>query len=96
MIDANEALRLGLVNYVVPTADLAQKTNSILARLREFSSSSLAMTRTALDTGGLDANFDSALERVENVYLNELMKTLDATEGVRSFMDKRKPEWQNK
>jgi cyclohexa-1,5-dienecarbonyl-CoA hydratase len=45
---------------------------------------------------GLDANFDSALERVENVYLNELMKTRDATEGVRSFMDKRKPEWKNK
>jgi enoyl-CoA hydratase/carnithine racemase len=33
---------------------------------------------------------------VENLYLHELMRTEDAEEGVRSFMQKRKPEWKNR
>jgi cyclohexa-1,5-dienecarbonyl-CoA hydratase len=36
------------------------------------------------------------LNEVEDLYLNELMKTEDAIEGVQSFMEKRKPEWRNK
>jgi cyclohexa-1,5-dienecarbonyl-CoA hydratase len=95
VIDANEALRLGLVNYVVAGNDLEQKTNEVLARLRGLSSSSLAITRAALDLGtGL--NFAELLGGVETLYLNELMKTEDANEGLQSFMQKRKPEWRNK
>src|SRR6266446_562550 len=48
MIEASEALRLGLVNHVVAPVELEQKIESILAKLRELSASSLAMTRTAL------------------------------------------------
>jgi len=33
---------------------------------------------------------------VENVYLNELMKTDDANEGLRAFLEKREPVWKNK
>src|ERR1700686_5917439 len=95
MIDAAEALRLGLVNYVLPTAELEQKTETILTKLRELSGSSLAMTRAALDLGG-EGDFDAALAEVENLYLHELMKTEDAQEGSRAFMEKRKPEWRNK
>jgi cyclohexa-1,5-dienecarbonyl-CoA hydratase len=51
MIDANEALRLGLVNYVVPNNELEHKTNSVLAKLRENLSSSLTMTHAALELG---------------------------------------------
>lgn len=95
MIDAAEALRLGLVNYVVPAADLEPKLQSVLVKLRDLSAAALAMTRTALDLGG-QTSFQSALTEVENLYLNELMKTEDANEGVRSFMEKRKPEWRHK
>ena len=95
MIEATEALRLGLVNYVVPAAELEQKLLSVLAKLRDLSASSLAMTRMALDLGA-GSSFQSALAEVENLYLNELMKTEDAHEGVRSFMEKRKPEWRHK
>jgi cyclohexa-1,5-dienecarbonyl-CoA hydratase len=95
LIDAAEALRLGLVNYVLPSAELEQKTETILTKLRELSGSSLAMTRAALDLGG-EGDFDAALAEVENLYLHELMKTEDAQEGSRAFMEKRKPEWRNK
>jgi cyclohexa-1,5-dienecarbonyl-CoA hydratase len=95
MIDAAEALRLGLVNYVVPGAELEPKLQSVLTKVRDLSAAALAMTRTALDLGR-QSSFQSALTEVENLYLNELMKTEDANEGVRSFMEKRKPEWRHK
>lgn len=96
MIDANEALRLGLVNYVVPGSDLESKTTSVLAKLRELSSSSVAMTREALDLAAVGGTLEMSLERLENFYLNDLMKTEDAQEGIRAFIDKRKPVWRNR
>src|SRR5262245_35157174 len=96
MIDANEAFKLGLVNHVVRSTELAQKTAGILAKLRELSSSSVTMTHAALGLGAAGGSLDTALERLENFYLNELMKTDDAQEGVRAFMEKRKPVWRNK
>src|SRR3984893_9610121 len=48
LIDAAEALKLGLVNYVLPSVELEGKTENILTKLRELSASSLAMTRAAL------------------------------------------------
>ena len=95
LIDADEALRLGLVNYVVPSNELAAKTESVLAKLRDLSASALSMTRTALDLAA-HGGFESSLTNVENLYLHELMKTEDAEEGVRAFMEKRKPEWNNR
>ena len=95
MIDATEALRLGLVNYVVPATELESKLQVVLTKLRDLSASSLAMTRMALDLGERN-DFQTALADVENLYLNELMKTEDANEGVRSFIEKRKPEWRHK
>src|SRR5438270_8933875 len=95
MIDAAEALRLGLVNHVVPSAELEPKLLTVLAKLRDLSASALAMTRAALDLGAPNS-FQSMLSEVEDLYLNELMKTEDASEGVHAFMEKRKPEWRNK
>jgi cyclohexa-1,5-dienecarbonyl-CoA hydratase len=95
LIDAAAALSLGLVNYVVAPGELAAKTESVLTKLRDLSAAGLGMTRMALDVGG-QLGFESALTNVENLYLHELMKTEDAEEGVRSFMEKRKPEWKNR
>src|SRR2546423_6238771 len=49
LIDADEALRLGLVNYVVPRSDLRTMTDTVLGKLRDLSASALSITRTALD-----------------------------------------------
>jgi cyclohexa-1,5-dienecarbonyl-CoA hydratase len=95
MIDAAEALRLGLVNYVVPAAELEPRLRNVLAKLRDLSAAALAMTRRALDLGAQN-NFQTVLTEIEDLYLLELMKTEDAHEGVRSFMEKRKPEWHHR
>ena len=95
LFDAEEALRLGLVNYVVEPAQLEAKLQEVLGRLRELSAPALEMTRRAMDAAR-GRPFLEALERAEDIYLNELMKTEDAHEGVRAFMEKRKPEWRNK
>lgn len=96
MIDAREAFNLGLVNYVVPATEIEQKTNNVLTKLRELSSSSVGLAHTALELGAAGGSLGDALERLENFYLNDLMKTDDAQEGVRAFMEKRKPVWRNR
>lgn len=95
IIDAAEAWRLGLVNYVVPSESLEEKTSALLSKFRELSASALEHTKRAIDAGQ-GRSLDTALKQVENMYLHELMKTADATEGINSFVEKRKPVWRNR
>ena len=95
IIDAVEAGRLGLCNHVVPQAHLEAKLVEVLAKLRELSGTSLQFARQSLDLGR-GRTLDAALTAQENVYLHELMKTADANEGIKSFMEKRKPVWRHR
>jgi cyclohexa-1,5-dienecarbonyl-CoA hydratase len=94
IFDAQEARRLGLVSHLVESAQLEAKLQEILAKLRELSAPALEMTRRALDEAR-GRPFNEALQRVEDIYLNDLMRTEDAQEGIRAFMEKRKPDWKN-
>jgi cyclohexa-1,5-dienecarbonyl-CoA hydratase len=95
IIDAVEAGRLGLCNHVVPSAHLEAKLVEVLAKLRELSGTSLGFARQALDLGR-GRSLESVLSEQENVYLHELMKTEDANEGIKAFMEKRKPVWRHR
>lgn len=95
IIDAREALSLGLCNHVVPMAHLEPKLTEVLSKLRELSASSLEFTRRAIDMGR-GWSLDNALKDLENVYLHELMKSSDALEGVKAFMEKRRPAWRDR
>ena len=95
LIEAEEAARLGLVNYLLPGNELEQKASELLARFRNLSAVALELTKGAIDLGR-GRSLDSALKEVEDLYLNELMKTHDATEGINAFIEKRKPEWRNR
>lgn len=95
LIEATEAARIGLVNHVVPPSHLAQKTLEVLSKLREHSAIALELTRKAIDLGR-GRSIDAALQEIENVYLLELMKTADAKEGIKAFLEKRKPAWRDR
>ena len=95
LIEASEAARLGLVNYLLPSNELEQKTSELLSRFRNLSAAALALTKEAIDLGR-GRTLDSALKEVESLYLNELMRTQDAAEGIKAFTEKRKPEWRHR
>jgi cyclohexa-1,5-dienecarbonyl-CoA hydratase len=95
IIDAVEAGRLGLCNHVVPGAHLEAKLLEVLAKLRELSGTSLTFARQSLDLGR-GRSIEDALDEQENIYLHELMKTKDANEGVKAFMEKRKAIWRHR
>jgi cyclohexa-1,5-dienecarbonyl-CoA hydratase len=95
IIDAMEAGRLGLCNHVVSGAHLEPKLLEVLAKLRELSGTSLAFARQSLDLGR-GRSIDDLLSEQENVYLHELMKTEDANEGVKAFLEKRKAVWRHR
>lgn len=93
-LSALEAQRMGLVTRVVPDKELDHAVASLVADLRALSPTVLAMARRALwSADGFD--FERALKAVEEFYLNELMKTNDANEGIRAFLEKRRPVWQS-
>jgi cyclohexa-1,5-dienecarbonyl-CoA hydratase len=94
-VDAHTAERLGLVNAVFPHADFDARAEEWLQRLYRQSASSLRLAKKAFRLAQA-ADFEERLARVELLYLEELMQTGDATEGLHAFLEKRKPEWQDR
>ncbi len=91
-ISAREAQALGLVTRLVADDRLAAEVESLLRELGSLSPLVLRMTRQALrDRIGFD--FEASLREIEQLYLNELMQTEDAREGIRAFLEKRAPVW---
>jgi cyclohexa-1,5-dienecarbonyl-CoA hydratase len=95
LVNAREALQLGLVNHVVASSEIENKLQEIISKLRELSSAALSMTKRAMDAS-IGLSFNEGLKQTEKIYLNDLMKTLDAREGIKAFMEKRKPNWKHK
>jgi cyclohexa-1,5-dienecarbonyl-CoA hydratase len=90
---ASEAQHIGLVTRVVPDSELDVAVDSLVSDLRALSPAVLTMTRRALwNSDGFD--FEQSLRSVEEFYLCDLMKTHDANEGIRAFLEKRQPVWQ--
>lgn len=91
-ISAAEAQRIGLLTRVVPGNELDRAVSSLVDDLSTLSPSILALARRALwSSDGFD--FERSLQSVEDFYLRELMKTHDANEGIRAFLEKRQPSW---
>lgn len=95
VIGAQEAERLGIVNRVVPVESFDEEVSSFVGRLAALSGVVLRLTKRAA-LQGLALGFEEALALSEDLYLNQLMKTEDATEGLQAFMEKRKPLWKDK
>ena len=94
-IGAAEALAAGLVNKVTAPEALEEETEALLGKLRRLSPLVLRKTREAMVKGLMDHS-EAGLEVIEKIYLEELMPTHDAEEGLKAFLEKRKAVWQNK
>jgi cyclohexa-1,5-dienecarbonyl-CoA hydratase len=92
-LNAKEALDMGLVNGIA--ADPETLVTETLSRVQQFSPAALAIAKKAFY--GWDAvHFDKGLVRAEQIYLEELMKTEDAKEGIKAYSEKRRPKWTGK
>ncbi|MGA2966694.1 MAG: enoyl-CoA hydratase-related protein [Terriglobales bacterium] len=91
IFDAEEALKMGLVNEIVPAEKLLDRARELAAHLKENSPLSLFYTKRLLNDHAraeLDAQIEAAVR--ENAAIRE---SADFREGIAAFLEKRKPKW---
>jgi methylglutaconyl-CoA hydratase len=94
LFDAEEAMRLGLINEIVAADKLMNRAGELASQLMQNSSSSLVATKKLLNDharADLDTQIDSAIR--ENAAIRT---TADFREGISAFLEKRKPVWTGK
>jgi cyclohexa-1,5-dienecarbonyl-CoA hydratase len=92
-VDGEEALRIGLVDGLAEDP-IVPALAYVRERLLAHSASSLRFAVRAARAGFVD-RFVRAIEELERLYLDELMASADAVEGLRAFLEKRKPQWRD-
>lgn len=95
VVNAVEAERIGLVDRVVAADALEKAVEEELAGFRALSAVVLRLTKRAVRES-LGLTFEQGLAALEDLYTYELMTTADAEEGLRAFVEKRKPVWQDR
>jgi cyclohexa-1,5-dienecarbonyl-CoA hydratase len=94
-ISGDEAVAIGLANRSARAEELDALVQQTLAELRQLSPAALAHAKKAVYAW--DAiHFDKGLARAEKIYLEELISTGDAREGIIAFLEKRPPKWTGK
>jgi enoyl-CoA hydratase len=94
MIDAETALRIGLVNRVVAHAELEAETMKLAEKIAEKSPVALRMAKEAVKTAAR-STLDEGLRREIDLFAL-CFSSEDKDEGVRAFLEKRKPEFKGK
>lgn len=93
-LSAQEALDWGLINKVVPAADLMSEAESLARQLAQGPTKAYGgIKRMALTSFG--ETLESQLEQ-ESRYIGDMMVTADAQEGIDAFLNKRKPGFQGR
>lgn len=93
-ISAEEAYRIGLVNQVVPAAELEEATAKMVKKLIYKGAVALDSTKKSI-YATLEMPVAEAIEN-EGKLFADLFKTEDAEEGAKAFLEKRRPEFKGK
>lgn len=94
-VGARRALALGLVARVAPIDHLDDEALTLAGRIARHSGAALRQTKRALRQAS-GAGAAAGVERATRIYLDGLMRTHDALEGLRAFVEKRRPEWSDR
>jgi len=94
-IDAREAERIGLVNQVAPPESFDAAVDAFVGKLTALSGVILQHNKRAVQLG-LEVGLAAGLADIERYYLQDLMRSEDAVEGLNAFMQKRNPVWKEK
>jgi cyclohexa-1,5-dienecarbonyl-CoA hydratase len=91
-IPADRAHRLGFVRSVVPDEELEEAALALASRITRNSPAALRLAKRAIRDGANETRGE-AMRSAGRIYLDEVMATRDALEGLQAFMEKRAPEW---
>jgi len=92
---ADEARSIGFVSQVVDDDKFTEALDKLIGELKTNSPLIIRLNKRAVKQNlGLD--FKTSLVQVSDLFLNTLMKTEDTLEGIKSFEEKRSPDWINK
>ena len=93
-ISAAEAERIGLINYAVPKAEFKDKVDKMAKKLASFSPAVMGLGKQSFYQMA-DMTVEDALEYLKS-QLTINAQTEDIVEGVRSFLEKRDPQWKGR
>jgi len=91
---ATEAYRLGIANFVVPDGEVVDKCKAIAQKLQAKSNTALRLAKQCINFGH-DLDMKTGCDYEQTAWAL-LYGTEDQTEGMQAFLDKRKPNFQNK
>jgi cyclohexa-1,5-dienecarbonyl-CoA hydratase len=94
-IDAVQAVQMGLVNRVVPQAQLQETVDNLVKRISDQSGPVLKLLKRVVFEGTWHP-FEQALKHSQDLYLRDLSELEDSQEGLRALIEKRKPVWKNR
>ena len=90
-VDAAEAQRLGLVDRVVPTAEVLAAAAALAAEMAANAPTAVGMAKWALEVGA-DLSLEAAME-VEDQAWRRAVLSDDRREGIAAWVEKRDPAW---
>ena len=93
-LSAAEARREGIVRRVVPEPELDEAAVDMARKMTRHSAAALRIGKRML--AGDPGTVRAALARAGALYVDELMETEDALEGLQAFLEKRRPEWRHR